>query len=456
MDNYQIADSLSLLSKLMDIHGENSFKSKSYASAAFAVEKLQVPVAELSAEKIASIKGIGSSSAQKIIELVETGRLSTLEDKIKLTPSGVIDMLHIKGIGPKKIHTIWKEMNIETVGELLYACRENRLKLYKGFGEKTQQNVIDSINFYLQHKESHLYAQVLPVKKIIDGFLEKIFPGYRIKVTGSFRQQSEIVDALEYVIAGDENNIKIILDAVEDFEFKEKNHGKLVYTTSIGIELAIYPADAGHFTETIIKTSSSESFMEGLRKLKPGVSISADDEAAYFRAIGLQPIPAYARESESNIQLAMENNIPEPVRFEDIRGIIHSHSHWSDGSQSIEEMAKTAIKKGYEYLVISDHSKSAFYAQGLSEERIREQHRQIDELNSKLHPFKIFKSIESDILNDGSLDYSNEILGTFDLVIASVHSNLKMTEEKAMMRLMNAIENRYTTILGHMTGKNCF
>jgi DNA polymerase (family 10) len=145
--------------------------------------------------------------------------------------------------------------------------------------------------------------------------------------------------------------------------------------------------------------------------------------------------------------------LPELVKPNDIRAIIHSHSNWSDGVNTIEEMASECIKRGYEYLVISDHSKSAFYANGLNEERLREQHRYIDELNAKLRPFKIFKSIESDILNDGSLDYTDNILSTFDLVIASVHSNLKMTEEKAMTRLLKAIENPYTTILGHPTGR---
>ena len=160
MDNYSIADSFSLLAKLMDIHGENSFKSKSYASAAFAIEKLQVQISELPVEKISGLKGIGSSSAQKIEELLKTGKLKILEELIQKTPPGVLEMLNIKGIGPKKINSIWKEMEIESVGELLYACKENRLKLYKGFGEKTQQNIIDRIEFYNRHKGSYLYAQV--------------------------------------------------------------------------------------------------------------------------------------------------------------------------------------------------------------------------------------------------------------------------------------------------------
>ena len=160
MDNYQIADAFSLLSKLMEIHGDNSFKAKSFASAAFAIEKSEVLLSEIPQEKISSIKGIGSSTSAKISEFLENGQLIILNEYLLKTPPGVIEMLSIKGIGPKKINTIWKEMEIETVGELLYACQENRLKLYKGFGEKTQQSIADTIRFYLNNKELHLYAQV--------------------------------------------------------------------------------------------------------------------------------------------------------------------------------------------------------------------------------------------------------------------------------------------------------
>ncbi len=172
-----------------------------------------------------------------------------------------------------------------------------------------------------------------------------------------------------------------------------------------------------------------------------------------FNKLGLQFIPASLRENGPVIDIAGKNNLPELIKNEDIKGIIHCHSNWSDGSNTLEELAKACISKGYEYLVLSDHSKAASYAQGLKEDQIKAQHILADELNDKLKPFKIFKSIESDILNDGSLDYSNSVLSTFDLVITSVHSNLKMNEEKAMARLLGAIENPYTTILGHLTGR---
>lgn len=452
MDNYQIADSFSLLAKLIDIHGENSFKAKSYASAAFAIENLQVQLTELPAEKIAGLKGIGASTAQKIDEILKTGKLKLLDELVQKTPPGVLEMLNIKGIGPKKIHTIWKEMEIESIGELLYACRENRLKLYKGFGEKTQQNIIDTIEFYNKNKGSHLYAQVALVAAEIESFIQKIFPGKRIEVTGNYKRQLEVIDDFELLLEAEEKEIESTMQQVDGFTLKEKGAGFYTFTTSIGINVKLYHTNAGSYIDTLIKTSSAPAFYEALteRNKIPAATIS---EQAYFTQAGLPYIAAPLREDAQLRLLAAGASLPVVIKPGDIRGIIHCHSNWSDGSNSIEEMARAAMDRGLEYLVISDHSKTAFYAQGLSEERIREQHKYVDELNEKLKPFKIFKSIESDILNDGSLDYSNEVLSTFDLVIASVHSNLKMTEEKAMSRLLTAIENPYTTILGHMTGR---
>lgn len=453
MDNYQIADTFSLLSKLMDIHGENSFKSKSYASAAFAIEKAGVQLQDLPAEKIAGIKGIGASSAQKITELLETGHLKSLEEIILKTPPGVIEMLNIKGIGPKKINTIWKEMEIETVGELLYACKENRLKLYKGFGEKTQQNVIDTIEFYFKNKESHLYAQVMPAAEQVESFFVKVFEGKRIAITGAYKQQLEIIDDLCFIVEGSKETIELTMNEVEGFSFHSSGEDHLVYKSAIGINVKLYWASRENFIEKLIRTSSSAEFYAALEKVTANSIKNVETEEAYFDNAGMQFVPAYLREQTAIVTKAQARSLPGVIQPSDIKALIHSHSNWSDGSNSIEEMAMACKERGLGYMVISDHSKTAFYANGLSEERIRDQHRYIDELNAKLAPFKIFKSIESDILNDGSLDYSNEILATFDLVIASVHSNLKMTEEKAMMRLMAAIENPYTTILGHMTGR---
>lgn len=449
MNNNEIADNFSFLAKLMDIHGENSFKSKSYSIAAFHIEKLTVQINTVEQEKIQSLKNIGASYARKIIELLDTGKLEQLEDIIYKTPKGVIEMLQIKGIGPKKINIIWKEMGLETVGELLYACKENRLKLYKGFGEKTQQGVIDSIEFIERNKGHFLYAQIIFGAEQFVLFLQKTFAGKEVLVTGEFARQLEIITQLEFIVEEKLETIEQKLSAQNGITFIEKGNDFIIYKTVVGINVKIYSAE-NNFIEKYIETSSSEIFYNKLYQ-NHAIEIVAKSETEYFSTREITFVPAYLREDAAMVGKNL--HISPKLEPKDVKGLIHCHSNWSDGNNTIEEMAIAAQQKGLEYMVISDHSKTASYAQGLNEEQIKAQHTQIEELNIKLAPFKIFKSIESDILGDGSLDYSNAILSTFDIVIASVHSNLKMTEEKAMARLMAAIENPYTTILGHLTGR---
>lgn len=454
MDNFAIADNFSLLSKLMDINGENSFKTKTYSIAAYHIENLPAQLKDTSREKISAIKGIGDSIGKKVIEMLDTGKLSVLEEYLLKTPPGVVEMLNIKGIGPKKIHTIWKEMEIESIGELLYACNENRLTLFKGFGEKTQQNVQEAIEFYMQNQGSYLYAQVDEVFPQIDMYLKKIFSPEKVFVTGAYRRQSLTLDELEFVISEENKVIKPKFETAQPPELLIENEDVLLYRLKNGLKLKLYTGTRNK-TERLFRTSGSIEFIHEFEKQFPQIKYDTDskEDEAIFEKAGIQYIPPFLREKASIIEKAKHKTFPDLIQPGDVRSVIHSHSNWSDGINTIEEMAKECINKEYEYLVISDHSKAAAYAKGLSEERIREQHKYIDELNDKLRPFKIFKSIECDILNDGSMDYTDDILASFDLVIASVHSNLKMTEEKAMMRLIKAITNPYTTILGHPTGR---
>ena len=452
MDNYSIADQFSLLSKLMDIHGENSFKAKSYSIAAFNIEKLTVQIEDLSREKIFSLQGIGDAIGKKIIEILDFGKINILEELIEKTPEGILEMMQIKGIGPKKISTIWKEMGIENIGELLYACHENRLMRYKGFGEKTQANVIESIEFFQKQQGNFLYAQVEVLAADLEKQFQKMFDS--VAVTGGFRRQEETLDELEFVIAADSKMISSVLDKQTEFELLEKDSTVLQYRYDKGIKLKIFTSESDNRLEKLFTTTGSDVFVAAFNEKFPAESFNkSKNEQDLFKKQGIQYIPPALRVNSSILDLAIAGKIPEVIQPEDIKGLIHSHSNWSDGSYTLEQMVEGCIKKGFEYLVISDHSKAAFYANGLSEERIKEQHELVDKLNGHYKPFKIFKSIESDILNDGSLDYSDEVLKTFDLVIGSVHSNLKMSEEKAMKRLLTAIENPRLRILGHMTGR---
>lgn len=451
MNNSIIADVFSFLSRLMDIHGENSFRTKSYSIAAFNIDKLPVELSTLPAEKIFAIKGIGEATGKKILEIIETGGLKILKEYLLKTPPEVVEMLNIKGLGPKKIAVIWKEMGIETLGELLYACNENRLLLYKGFGEKTQQSVKAAINFYLRSKGSYLYADIESFAYVLNQQLVTQFINEKIELTGAFKRQSPTIEMLEWVSTADRASLLEYFKS-QSLTVAEESEQFTVFKSTDNISLKFYHACESDFGTILFHTTCSGSFLKAWKVMFPETEVYADEKKV-FDAANVPYILPCLREKDSFLSKIADNSIPDIIQPGDIRGVIHSHSNWSDGINSIEEMAKGAIEMGFEYIVMSDHSKSAFYANGLKEEKIKEQHLYIDELNEKFRPFRIFKGIEADILSDGSLDYSNEVLATFDLVIASVHSNLKMTEEKAMLRLLGAIQNPYTTIIGHLTGR---
>ena len=438
----------------MEIHGENSFKSKTYSIAAYKIDQLTVDLYTLSEETIFKLNGINEAIGKKILEILSSGKMKILEDLILKTPEGIFEMLKIKGLGPKKISIMWNEMGIENIGELLYACNENRLLLYKGFGKKTQENVIESIEFYLRQQGSFLFAQIEHLANDLLNLLQKLFSSGEIKISGDFVRHAETLDTLEYVMPFSEKIITEKISPLPGFEFLEKTDEYFLYRYNEGIKLKFYAVEKENILKKTFEITGSSEFISAFENDYPAIDFKkAVNETDIFAQAAIQYVPAFLRENASIISIAAENKIPAVIQPEDIKGIIHCHSNWSDGINTIEQLANACKKSGKEYLVISDHSKTASYAHGLNEEQIIAQHQLMDDLNEKLKPFKIFKSIESDILNDGNLDYSDSILSTFDLVIASVHSNLKMNEQKAMMRLMKAIENPYTTILGHMTGR---
>ncbi|MBC7650733.1 MAG: DNA polymerase/3'-5' exonuclease PolX [Deinococcales bacterium] len=453
MDNYAIADNFSMLGKVMDINGENSFKTKSYAMAAYTIEKLPSALAEMPAEKIFAIRGIGEAIGKKIIEQIETGGLQILNDYIAKTPPGIIEMLHVKGLGPKKIATIWRDLEVETLGELLYACNENRLMLYKGFGEKTQQNIKEGIEFYLGTLGSYLYQQIEHFATNVDAKMKALFSNNRFIVTGAYRRQNEVIEKLEWVTT---LNKTLLIDFLtkHNFDLVDDDGNYASFVGKENVTLGFYCTNEVNLYQQLFVTSCSDEFLDKWNETigwKDGATYQSEEEI--FTTNNISFIPAFQRETADIIEAVKKQPLPKIIVQQDIKGIVHSHSKWSDGTNTLEEMAQAAINQKYQYLVISDHSKTAFYAQGLHTEKVMAQQQQIDELSAKIAPFRIFKSIESDILGDGSLDYETAILKTFDIVIASIHSNLKMSEEKAMFRLINAIENPYTSILGHMTGR---
>jgi len=457
MENKPISRTLRLLSQLMELHGENPFKIKSVANAAFKVDKLPFQIASKPIEEIDKIDGIGKSIASKITELLATGTIKELEDTLLQTPPGIVEMLGIKGIGPKKIAVIWHDLHIENIGELYYACNENRLIEAKGFGLKTQEEIKKIIEFKMAANGKFLYAHVeATINQLYNDlavWLNKIDHHSLLGITGDFRRLNEIVEEAVFVIgANDVNEIASKITEFSSLELKDISDYTYTAHTETGLHVRVELVAHKDFYLNYFTLTGNNEHVEAVLSLA-GNGPFASEEEIYQKA-GLDFIVPELRENLGEIELAKTKQLPTLLQYADLKGSLHNHSDWSDGVHTLEQMAfycKDDLK--LEYLGICDHSKSAFYANGLNEQRVYAQHQQIDELNVKLAPFKIFKGIESDILNDGSLDYSDDILKTFDFVVASVHSNLKMDIDKATNRLIKAIENPYTTILGHPTGR---
>lgn len=453
ISNETIAKNFSLLAKLMEIHSENPFKIKSYTNVVRVIDKYPTPLATLSINEIAAIKGVGDAIAQKILDQIATGRLPLLDKYLNETPVGVVEMLQIKGLGAKKVQTIWRELGIETMGELLYACNENRLLHYKGFGEKTQDNIRQAIEFFQQSQGLFLYAQVESVVETITAQLKTAFPIYSFHIVGKYREQQEIIDQLEWV-SDIEIESLIAFAEKNNWQEKEKSDTTIHFTTPENVQVVFHLFPQSELYKQVFLHTGGEEFIAAWQKEFPQtLEGDVDSEESIFSKANTVFIPVYLRDYATIITQAKNNSLLNVIQTEDIRGIIHSHSDWSDGANTLREMAEYVKASGMEYLVISDHSQSAFYANGLKADRLIQQHKEIDQLNKELAPFHIFKSIESDILYNGDLDYPDEVLDSFDIVIASVHSILKMDEEKATQRVLAAVNNPYTSILGHMTGR---
>ena len=456
MTNEQIADKLKWYADLSELHNINPFKIKTYASASYRIDKLLEPLTGKSLAELEKIDGVGKSVATKVFQLTNTGTFDELEELEKNTPIGVQQLFAVKGIGPKKIAYIWNNLGIENPGELLYACNENRLAQAKGFGVKTQESVKQSIEFLFANANKFHYAKLEQLSNELFDALNEYDGITNLSLTGAIRRKCEVLDEVEYCVAilGDENDFASFISDRLNPDGLAVNGTEITFRFNQTIPIKIYCCSDEEFYNTLFETTASAAHMQKLKQQQrlPNISEATSEEEIYT-SIGLSYIEPEMREGFNEVELAHANTLPQLIELSDLKGILHNHSTYSDGLNTLEEMAVYAKQLGYEYLGICDHSKAAQYAGGLTEDEIEKQHREIDVLNNKLGSFKIFKGIECDILGDGSLDYDESVWKTFDFIVASVHSNLKMTEEKAMSRLLRAIENPYTTILGHPTGR---
>lgn len=446
----------------MELHEENPFKIRSYQSAIYTIDQGGISLDGLSKEELQEIKGIGKSIAEVILALDKTGTTPYLDELLAKTPEGLLEVLQLKGLGPKKIKVLWKELNITSTHELMEACQSGQVAKLKGFGEKTQQGIIAAMEYQEANRSKWLYADLEPVVEALKQDLEQKFGMGKVTVTGDYARNLEILEQLEFIIEtpggkADFTSVNAIPSLSQDLKISSpfKWRGE--------IDGPAFPLNI-HFTppewfvrDNLIRTGSRNHLLSpvkdypslaGFFRSKP-----FDSELQAYQEAGLGYIPPELREGQFEIELAREGKLPVLLEMDDLRGSLHNHSTYSDGKHTLREMATYCQSLGYEYLGIADHSRSAFYAGGLDIEKVAEQQREIQRLNEELAPFKIFSGIESDILVDGSLDYPDDILAGFDFVVASIHSALSMTRQKATVRLIKAIENPFTTILGHPTGR---
>jgi DNA polymerase (family 10) len=475
MNNKELAAFLKQIAVYQELAGENPFKSRAFERAARIVEQHPESFATLVAEdRMTGIQGIGKGIGDVLRELVESGRSTVLEQLKAGFPDGLEELLTLGGVGPKRVRLLWQKLGISSLGELEYACRENRLLALEGFGEKSQAKILKAIAFKKQFQEMHLYAEAEAIASQLIEQLSRsgLFTG--IHVAGSLRRGKRILKDADILLIpqakADPERVRSSLTELADSAPEVEGvlgAGQTKVSIRRGglqVDFRIVkpdsePAALQHFTgskehNTILRGRAKTM---GLKMNEYGVfrgeqSLPLEDERAVYRSLELPWIAPELREGEEEVDAAAEGRLPRLVEAEEIRGMIHVHSSYSDGLVSIEEMARACRKLGYDYLCLSDHSRSAGYAGGLSVERLREQMAEAAEVNKKLAPFRVFCGIESDILGNGSLDYPDDVLAELDFVIGSVHSNLGMSREAATERLLRAVDNPYLTILGHPSG----
>ncbi|HEY0111240.1 MAG TPA: helix-hairpin-helix domain-containing protein, partial [Fibrella sp.] len=464
MTNSDIIDSLELTARLMELHNGDPFRIKAFSGAAFSLEKITDDLTELTVADLLKLPGIGKTVATKIREFVDTGHLAELDELLAQTPPGVLDMFRIKGLGVKKVKTLWHELGIETLRDLRQAGETGRVAAIKGFGEKIQQNILDSLDF-LDSQSGKIRMD--KAERLANQLRDELNQLGRVEVSGQVRRRAIEVDTVELLVESDDpvavqtylnGRAGLLQDvpASSPFTWRGRAEG-----TDVQVAITTYPAS--QFDQQLFIRSATEAHLletgpTGKTLLQSALSASAGstEETIYAQA-GLPYVVPEMREKEQAFLWSKQHSHDELITWDDLRGTVHNHSTWSDGKHTLRQMADYARELGLSYFGIADHSQTASYAGGLTPDRVAAQQLEIDAIIAEYKAagvdFRILKGIESDILGDGSLDYADDVLASFDYVVASVHQTLNMTQEKATARLLRAIENPYTTILGHPTGR---
>ncbi len=470
LDKIEIAAILYEIATILELKGENPFKVRAYQNAARALEGLGDDLApHVTNATLTDIPGIGKNLADHITELATTGKLKEYESIRSSVPDGVLEMLRIQGLGPKKVRVLWEKLGITNVGTLELCCRRGTVAELAGFGEKTQEKILQGIQFLRRFQDKHLYCDAAAAAQILFEPIHAHPSTIRAEVAGSLRRKKEIIGDIDILVSSDD--AAPLMDAftthalVAAVTAKGATKSSVVLKTGINADLRVVHDNAFPFALHYFTGSKEHNVAMRTRAKKYGLKLSeyglfkgekptpCNDEAAIFKTLDLAYIEPELREDAGEIEAAEKGTLPKLVEEGDLRGILHVHSNYSDGVATILDMADAVRALGLEYLGIADHSRAAAYAGGLSIDAVKKQWKEIDALNKKFKGFKIFKGIECDILEDGALDYPDSLLKEFDFVIAAIHTRFKTDEEKMTRRICAAMENPYVRILAHPTGR---
>lgn len=467
MKNEEVAWIFQELADLLEFKGEEFFKIRAYRNASRVLAGLDEPLEEIRKRGgLSKIPGIGKNIAAKIDEILTTGRLKKQEELLREVPPGLLDIMSLPGIGPKRAGLILERLGITSLDELSRAAREGRVRDLPGMGGKVEKDIIRYIEMREDRGGRVLLATARDLVEEFAGFL-KTLPGVvRVEAGGSVRRWQETVGDIDLVVAADDPQPVIEAAAgyprVREVLEKSRDRARLQTHWGISVDLEVVPEE--QFVPALFLSTGSRAHHRRLELFLAGKGINSDhplferkevfnDEREVYASLGLPYIPPELREDRGEVEAAWENSLPRLVELEDIKGDLHIHTVWSDGLGTIEQVVARAREKGYEYIALTDHSQSLKIARGLSLERLKEQHREIRSLNERLEDFHIFTGIEVDILPRGGLDCPEEVLEDVDLVVASVHSAFKQDRETMTNRIILAVENKNVDIIGHLTGR---
>jgi DNA polymerase (family X) len=478
VDKADVAAVLEEIGTLLELQGENAFRCNAYHSAARSILQLESNLADVIREdRLTEVRGIGETLRDKITTLVQTGHLPFYDELKQKTPVGLLQMLRLPGVGAKKVKALYDQLGIDSLDKLKAACEAGEVADLKGFGAKTQQKILEGLAYLDQMGQRVRLDQALPLAESLVASLRKLPGVIRIEVCGSVRRRRETINDIDILVSSDnaapimeafvhlpevrqisgqgETKASVSVSSVDDMGKKALINADLrvVREEQFPFALNYFTGSKDHNVALRQRAQDyglklNEYALAGAKK-----HIACKDEADIYRALDLDYIEPEMREMTGEIDAAAAHQLPVLIEPGDLRGVFHCHTNWSDGQNTLEEMALAAKALGWKYLGIADHSQSLNVANGLTVDRVRKQHAEIDALNAKLGGFRLLKGTECDILPDGNLDYDDKVLASFDYVVASVHTHFNLTEEEMTQRIVRALSNPHVTMLGHATGR---